>query len=151
MVKGTTVLNISATSTNSRNAVAIVNAVIQSYLQFVDETHKGTAAKIIEVMTLEKDEIERKLAADEEKLANARLAAGDFSIDAESDVVHPVVQSVLSLNEAFLEAKKDRLIQQALVEGIQRAIIRGEDLKHLNIQLTPTEIKLEILKTYQRT
>ncbi|MEC8336687.1 MAG: polysaccharide biosynthesis tyrosine autokinase [Planctomycetota bacterium] len=138
VVRGTTVLNISATSTSSRNAVAIVNAVIQSYLRFVDETHKGTAAKIIEVMTLEKDEIERKLAADEEKLASARLASGDFSIEAESDVVHPVVQSVLTLNEAFLEAKKDRLIQQALVEGIQRAIIRGEDLKQYALAIEET-------------
>ena len=45
VVRRTTVLNIGYTSTDSRVAVAVINAVIQSYLQFVDETHRGTNAK----------------------------------------------------------------------------------------------------------
>ena len=137
-VKSTTVLNISYTSTDPKNAVAVVNAVIQSYLHFVDQTHKGTSAKIIEVMTREKDEIGQQLAQQEAAFTNARLASGEFSLDAESSVVHPVVQSVVTLNEAFLDAKKDRLIQQSLVEGVQRAVIRGEDLKQYAIAIEET-------------
>ena len=138
VVRSTTVLNISATSTQPKNAVAMVNAVIQSYLQFVDQTHQGTATKIIQVMTREKDNLARQLSAEEVKLADARLAAGDFSIDPESDVIHPVVQTVVTLNEAFLDAKKDRLVQQSLVEGIQRAIVRGEDLKQYAMAIEET-------------
>ena len=138
IVKSTTVLNISYTSTDPKTAVAIVNAVIQSYLQFVDETHKGTAAKIIEVMTQEKDNVVQELAQEENKLANARLTSGDFSIDADSDIVHPLVQTVVTLNEALLDAKKERLIQQALVQGVQRSIIRGEDLKQYAMTIEET-------------
>ena len=138
IVKSTTVLNISYTSTDPKIAVAIVNAVIQSYLQFVDETHKGTAAKIIEVMTQEKDNVVQELAQEENKLANARLTSGDFSIDADSDIVHPLVQTVVTLNEALLDAKKERLIQQALVQGVQRSIIRGEDLKQYAMTIEET-------------
>ena len=146
VVKSTTVLNISYTSTKPQNAVAIVTAVIKSYLQFVDETHKGTAAKIINVMTQEKDDIGRQLMEEETKLADARVASGDFSISAESNIVHPVVQSVITLNEAFLDAKKDSLIQQSLVEGIQRAIVRGEDLKQYAMAVEETIGKELLIK-----
>ena len=138
VVKSTTVLNIGYTSTDPRVAVAVINAVIQSYLQFVDETHKGTTAKILDVMTQEKDKIGRELAQKEEALIKARLATGDFSIDPESGIIHPLVQSVITLNEALLEAKKDRLAQQSLVEGIQRAISRGEDLKQYAMAVEET-------------
>ena len=138
IVKHTTVMNISYTSTDRRVAVAVVNAVIESYLQFVVETHKGTTAKILDVMTREKDEIGRELAQKEDKLINARLATGDFSIDSGSTVVHPLVQAVITLNEALLEAKKDRLEHQSMVEGIQRAISRGEDLKQYAMAVEET-------------
>ena len=146
IVKSTTVLNISYTSTDPKSAVAVVNAVIQSYLQFVEETHKGTAAKIIEVMTQEKDEIVQELTQKENELSNARFASGDFSIDAESDIIHPLVQTVVTLNEALLDAKKERLIQQSLVEGIQRSIARGEDLKQYAMAVEATLGKELLLK-----
>jgi len=138
VVRQTTVLNIGYTSTDPRVAVAVVNAVIQSYLQFVDETHKGTNAKLLEVMAQEKNELARELAQKEEQLIQARLATGDFSIDSDSTVVHPLIQSVITLNDALLEAKKERLSQQSLVEGIQRAISRGQDLKQYAMAVEET-------------
>ena len=138
VVRRTTVLNIGYTSTDSRVAVAVINAVIQSYLQFVDETHRGTNAKLLEVMTQEKNEIAQELAHKEEELIQARLATGDFSIDSESKIIHPLVQSVITLNEALLEAKKERLVQQSLVEGLQRAISRGQDLKQYAMAVEET-------------
>jgi succinoglycan biosynthesis transport protein ExoP len=145
-VKSTTVLNISYTSTNPKIAVAIVNAVIQSYLQFVAETHRGTAAKIIDFMTQEKDEIIQELTQKENELSNARVASGDFSIDAELQILHPLVQTVVTLNEAFINAKKERLIQQSLVQGIQRSIARGEDLKQYAMAVEETLGKELLLK-----
>ena len=48
------------------------------------------------------------------------------------------MQSVITLNEALLEAKKERLNQQSLVEGLQRAISRGQDLKQYAMAVEET-------------
>ena len=44
-------------------ASAVVSAVIQSYLQFVDRTHKGSAGEAIAVLTHKSDQVKRDLDA----------------------------------------------------------------------------------------
>ena len=97
-------------------------------------------------MTQEKDEIIQELTQKENELSNARVASGDFSIDAELQILHPLVQTVVTLNEAFINAKKERLIQQSLVQGIQRSIARGEDLKQYAMAVEETLGKELLLK-----
>lgn len=145
-VKNTTVLNVGYSSTDPKICVAVVKAIIQSYLNFIDDTHKGTAAKILDVMTREKDQLAAELAEKEGQLMSARLSVGDFSVQDGATVIHPLVQTVISMNEALIEAQKERLKHEAMLVAIQKAISRGEDLKQYAMAVEET-IGKELLMT----
>ena len=146
VVRNTTVLNLEYFSKDPQIAVAVVQSIIQSYLDFVDSTHKGATDKILKVMTLEKDQIAEELAEKEAALLSARLAVGDFTIEKGSSIVHPLIQTVVSLNAALVDAQKERLTHESILMAIQRAISRGEDLKQYAMAVEET-IGRELLMT----
>lgn len=146
VVRNTTVLSLQYTSTDPQIAVAVVKAIIQSYLDFVDHTHKGATEKILNVMTRDKDHLAKELAEKEAALLSARLSIGDFTVQEGSNLVHPLIQTVISLNEALIEAQKERLTHQSILDAIQRAISRGEDLKQYAMAVEET-IGRELLMT----
>ncbi|HTU23919.1 MAG TPA: polysaccharide biosynthesis tyrosine autokinase [Pirellulales bacterium] len=128
-IRLTNIIGISYRSKSPRAAVAVVNAVLRSYLTFMDETHKGTAGELIEVFKKEKSEIDKKLVTIQADVLQARKQYGDLGIPAESNVVHPMVQRVIDLNEALIKAQQFRLEQQAALSTIETAIRNGQDLE----------------------
>ena len=146
VVRNTTVLRLQYSSTDAQIAVAVVKAIIQSYLDFVDQTHKGATEKFLNVMTRDKDQLARELVEKEAALLSLRLSIGDFTIQEGSHVVHPLIQTVVSLNEALIEAQKERLTHQSILDALQRAISRGEDLKQYAMAVEET-IGRELLMT----
>ncbi len=67
-VRLTNIIEISYRSKSPRAAVAVVNAVLRSYLEFMDKTHKGTAGELINVFTKEKVQLEERLAQKQEEV-----------------------------------------------------------------------------------
>ena len=128
-VRLTNIIEISYRSKAPRAAVAVVNAVLRSYLEFMDKTHKGTAGELINVFTKEKTQLEERLVAKQEEVLLARQRFGDLGIRAESNVVHPMVQRVIEINQALIKAQQHRLEEQSTLNSIQAAIRNGEDLQ----------------------
>ncbi len=128
-VRLTNIIEISYRSKSPRAAVAVVNAVLRSYLEFMDRTHKGTAGELLQVFTKEKVQLEQRLVQKQEEVLVARQRFGDLGIRAESNVVHPMVQRVIELNEALIKAQQRRLEEQSTLSSIQAAIRNGEDLQ----------------------
>ena len=124
----TNIIEISYRSKSPRAATAVINAVVKSYLAFLDRTHKGTAGEIIQVLVRDKLQVEKRLTETQKQLVAARRRYGDLNIRSDSHVAHPYVQRVISLNEALVKAQQKRLEIAASRAAIRGALQRGEDL-----------------------
>ncbi len=128
-VRRTNLLEVSYRSRSPQSAVVIVNALVRAYLEFMEQTHKGTAGEIIAVLTREKSSLEQRLAGKESEVLDIRRRFGDMGIRSGDKVLHPVVQRAVQMNEALIEAHKKRLQVQATLTGLHRSLQRGEDLQ----------------------
>lgn len=128
-MRQTNIIEVGYRSNSSQASFAMINAVLRSYLDFLDRTHKGTAGDVIRVLTREKVELEKKLTAKEAEVLEQRRRFGDLGIRADSHVVHPLVQRAISLNEALMKSQQSRLQLQATLSAIQLAVRNGEDLQ----------------------
>ena len=128
-IRLTNIIEVSYRSKSPRAAVAIVNAVLRSYLEFMDKTHKGTAGELIKVFTKEKVEVERRLAEKQQEVLEARQRFGDLGIRAESNVMHPLVQRVIDLNQSLIKTQEQRIQDQATLGAIEAAVRNGDDLQ----------------------
>ena len=109
-------------------SAAVVRAVIDSYLAFVEETHRGTAAELLDVLTVGRDSLEAELKIKQRRLRESREAVGHLSLPDRDNVVDPIINRALKINEALMEAQSERLDLQASLATVKAAAVRGEDL-----------------------
>jgi capsular exopolysaccharide synthesis family protein len=128
-LRNTNILEVSYASRDPHAAVAVVNAVVQSYLEFMEKTYKGTASEIIEVLTRERVQLAQQLAIKQQELLRAQQAMGDLGIPTDSKVLHPVVQRAVALNDELCKAQFARVQLEATMAAVQGAVRNGEDLQ----------------------
>ncbi len=134
-VRKTNIMHVSFESKDPHAAVAVVNAVVQSYQEFSDETYKSTAAEIIEILTREKQQLAEQLAQKQEELLEAQRSLGDMGISVESKTLHPLVQRAVSLNEKVIAAQAKRVELEANLAVLRAAFRNGEDLQQYALSI----------------
>ena len=107
-VRRTNVIEISYRSRSPQAAEAVVAAVVQSYLEFMDRNHKNVSAEIVQILEQERLEIEGKLTAKQQELLTVQKRLRDLGISDNQNVVHPAVQRVMRLNESLVKIQQDR-------------------------------------------
>jgi succinoglycan biosynthesis transport protein ExoP len=113
-------------------AAAVVQAVIDSYLSFVRETHQGTAGELKTVLTDERNKLAASLGEKQVALQDFRRRVGSLALPQDEGVVDPVLQRALHMNDALMAAQQRRLELQASLASLDGAIARGEDInQHL--------------------
>lgn len=127
-VRSTSILELSCRSKDPRVAVSVVQAVVQSYLDFMDRMHKGTAGEISRMLTKEREEVAEKLGRKQEELLNARRQFADMGFRSDGKTLHPMVQRAVYFNDALIAAQKRRVEREALLASVQTAIQNGDDL-----------------------
>lgn len=125
----TNIIEVSYRSQSAHASVAVINAVLKSYFDFMEATHRGTAGEIITALTKDKAQLEQQLALKQEEVSQARRKGGDLGIRSDSKVVHPMVQRVVALNEALIGVQQKRLELQATMAAVDSAVRNGEDLQ----------------------
>jgi len=128
-IRRTNIITVRYRSRDPEAAVAVVNAVLQAYFDFIDQTHKGTASQIIEVLGHEKDELEKKLTNRQNALLEAQRSFGDLGIESGGPVVHPLVQRAVRINEALIDAMEQRLKVQSALASVEASVRSGENLQ----------------------
>jgi polysaccharide biosynthesis transport protein len=132
-VRRTNVIEISYRSRSPRAAEAVVSAVVQSYLDFMERNHKNVSAEIVQILDRERLEIENKLSGKQQELLEVQKQMRDLGISGNQNVVHPAVQRVLRLNEALVKVQQDRLQLEASLAAIRTAIREGGSVRqHLS-------------------
>ena len=126
---GTNSIEIAYLSKDPEAAVAVVRAVVDSYLNVLDGIHRLTAGQIIQQFQNQVDDFEVEIQERERQLNAARMEAGDFvGVRSDSTVLHPVVQRALTLSEELFNARKELGDLRAASTSIEAAIESGEDL-----------------------
>ncbi len=138
VVLGTSIIEVSYRSKDPQAAVSVVNAVIQSYREYLNETHKGAASEVFTLLMKEKDEHREKLDAEEERLRKAQLQARWLGIGAENGVRHPVIQEAFSLKNTLAEKQTERRELEASLLAIDKARREDGDLKQYALEMLDT-------------
>lgn len=133
-IRKTKLIQVGYRSRSPDAAAAVVNAVINSYLAYVAETHRGTAAELFEETRARMTKNEHERAAKHEQLVAARQAVGDLKLTKDDGVVDPLISQALQLNEALVEARRERVRIESSLATVRGAVSRGEDLRqHLSL------------------
>jgi polysaccharide biosynthesis transport protein len=128
-IRRTNIIELSYESKRPETAVAVVNAVVQAYLEFMETTHKGTAGQLIAVLTKEKGQVEEKLESKQAELLAARRQSGDLGIKPDGTVTHPIIQRAISVNEEIIKTQQHRIELQGLLASVEAAAQAGESLE----------------------
>ncbi|NUQ62879.1 MAG: polysaccharide biosynthesis tyrosine autokinase [Pirellulales bacterium] len=128
-IRNTNIIKVSYESKDPNAAVAVVDAVVRSYLNFSAETYKTTAGEIIQILGKEKNQLAEQMARKNEELLQARRALGDMGLPVDSKVLHPLAQRAVSLNEDLIKAQTKRIELEATLAALQAAVRNGGDLQ----------------------
>jgi len=131
-IRSTSILEITYSSRDPRVAVNVVRAVVQSYLDFMDQIHKGTTGEIRKILVQQRGELADKLAVKQEELLVARRHFADMGFRSDGKTLHPLVQRAVYFNEALSGVERQRVELEASLAAVERSVRNGEDLgQHL--------------------
>jgi len=125
----TNILEIRYRSKDPQTAATVVNAVLESYVRFIEDTYQGTAQEILQLLTKEKTQLEARLSEKETQLLELRQALADLGLQADGRSLHPMVRKAVDLSGKLTEAQTRRLSLEVAYAEIRRAIETGADLQ----------------------
>ena len=132
VTRETNLIEVIYQSQDPQAAAAVVRAIIRSYLQFVDQTHKGTAGEFIDVLKTGFSQRQQELTAKQDELQIFRKKIGHLAVAADDQTVQPMIRRMSSLNDAWTTAQVERLEYQAAEAAVTIGLERGEDInQHL--------------------
>jgi capsular exopolysaccharide synthesis family protein len=124
--KDTEILEIAYRTKDKSDAVPILEAVVGSYLDFVNETHRSTSRDILQILTQQKDELDKQLNKKEEELL--KMEESGEVLAAEDDKNNVAFARFSSVNNAYTQASMRRLELEARLQALNKAIERGESI-----------------------
>ncbi len=132
-LRRTNVIEVSYRSQDPKAAEAVVQAAVQSYLEFMERNHKNVSAEIVQILEKERAEISKQLDQRQLDMIAVQTKVRDMGFSNKQDMVHPAVQRVMRLNESLVKVQQDRLQLEASLAAVRNAVREGADLRqHLN-------------------
>jgi len=128
-IRDTKIIQVGYRSKNPNVAVNVVNAVVRSYMGFLDRTHKGTAGDIMQMLTTEHVELAGVLADKRAQVTRLRSELGDLGIRPGESVKPPSVQRALFFNEELIKTQYELERLDASLGAIRASVRNGEDLQ----------------------
>ena len=128
-VRSTNLIDLKYRAQDPRAAAMAVGAIIKAYSLFMQETHRGSAGTLVEVLTKEKTDVDLRLQKTEAEFLVIRQRVGDLGIKSDGKVMHPLVERAIQLNAALIEAQKKRLSLQASQASFQTAIQNKQNIR----------------------
>ena len=109
-------------SKSPQAAEAVVRAIVDSYIDFVEKTHKDVSVELVELLERRTQGNGRNtLNAEADELLAIKTRAG-VVVREGAEIVHPLVQRVIELNKTLVEVQKNRLQLDATLTAIRTAI-----------------------------
>lgn len=129
VVRGTNIIEISCLSRSPEAAARIVAAVVNSYRDYLNRTHRGAAGEICRTLSNKMGEIEAEIARKEAETLALRSRLGDIQTSEDGRSVHPLVQRAAAFNDELIRIQKERIQLETSLSAIEKAVAGGEDLQ----------------------
>lgn len=133
----TNMLQVRYRSESADAASAVVQSLIDSYLEFMEQTHKDVSAEIMTVLDTERQEVDQRILDKEQELLQIKYEVQDLGLRSGTNVVHPAVQAVVKINETLVLVQQQRLQHQAAYSIVQQTYQNGGDLRQHLIEFEP--------------
>lgn len=134
-IRRTNLIEINYRSSQPEAAAAVVNAVIASYIDFIDEHHRDVTAEIVTSLNDDLYELEERRQDKELELRNLRSRVNDLGLPPEA--LHPDLKEVLDLSEKVVEIQEERVSLEASLSAVRSAVQRGTDMRQHLLALEP--------------
>ena len=130
VVRKTSILQVSYRSRKPEAAAAVVDAVLTSFQKYIDTIVNHSAGEILATLTKEKTSLEGQIHATETDLVKLRSEIGTvYSGNAKEGGSDLITQQAFALQNLLKDRYDKRVQAQTLLESIQTAAQRGEDLR----------------------
>ncbi|MCY2988540.1 MAG: polysaccharide biosynthesis tyrosine autokinase [Planctomycetota bacterium] len=136
-IRRTNVIEISYKSKSAKAAEAVVQAIVESYLAFMESNHKNVSAEIVTILDKDRKELDDKLAEKTKDLLSLKKRVRDLGINEKERVVHPTVQRVITLSDSLVKVQQERLQLEASSAAVRTAVRDGADLRQHLTELEP--------------
>jgi capsular exopolysaccharide synthesis family protein len=128
-LRRTSIIEVSCLSESPQSSVQLVNAVVKSYIEYIDKNHSSVTRDVIADLNRERVVLQDQLSKQEVELQEARRQSADLGIGEGSGAVHPLVQNVIALNESVASIRQKRVKLEASLTSLRDAVVRGGDLR----------------------
>lgn len=129
-VYGTNNIEVQYLSRDPGAAVSVVTEILNSYHEFMDVVHKGTAEDLIRGLQQQQAQISEQLNQWQRLLEEKKAECGDIlGTGAESRYLHPAVEKLISINKERATTMFERIKLAAQLENVESTVARGGDLK----------------------
>lgn len=136
-LRRTNIIELRYRSKAPQAAEAVVDAIVASYLDFMEKNHRDVSVEIVSILQKERAAKERELKAKQQEMLTLQRVVGQLGVEKSTTVVHPMVQRVITLSNALVDVQQDRMQLEASLEAIRAAIRNGSDLRQHLIDAEP--------------
>jgi capsular exopolysaccharide synthesis family protein len=127
--KDTEILDITYRTPRRRSAARAVEAIVASYMEVVNETHRATSKDLLQILTLQKKELDQQISAKEAQLLALQQQQGVLAISENRGNL--ALSRVSALNQALSQTRVRRLELQTRYDAMLAARARGEAVEPL--------------------
>ncbi len=128
-VRKTNMIELGYRSRNPEAAAAVVSAVLQSYLNFMESNHRGTASENVAALTTQLTQWQAALKTKQNALQTKSQTVGAMTLNKEDGLVNAAVMKASRLQDKLLDVQDERRELDASLAALRQAIARGDDLK----------------------
>ena len=136
-VRQTRLIELGYCSRRVDAAEAVLAAVLDTYLEFVERTHRDVSVEIVNILDRERVHVARDLAEKQSQFRDLSLRTESLGLRGHETIAHPVVARVVELNDTLMRVRKDRLQLQTSLAAIEAARRNSADLRPHLISLEP--------------
>ena len=133
----TNIIKLVYRSNEAAAAKAVLSAVVDSYLEFIEKNHKDNSVQIVKILEKERKEIQTALEQKKSHLLEMKRSAREFGLREDGTILHPTVQRVVRINETLIDVQKERLQSQATLSSVREAVRQGRDLRQHFSRIEP--------------
>lgn len=133
-VRNTNLIELDFRSRNPRAAETVLRAIMDSYLEFLEKTHKDVSVEIVQILDRERRDVVANLEAKQARVRELSHEIRSLGLDERSAFVQPIVKRVLTLNDKLIAVRDERIQLDASLGAVQVAMRDGGDVRqHLTV------------------
>jgi capsular exopolysaccharide synthesis family protein len=128
-VRNSNVIEVIYQSKSPHAAAAVVQAIVDSYLDYMREINSNAGGAVLDVLIEQKDKTDAQLKVVQRDARQLKERVLDLGMTKEGGADHPALKAAMALKEELIEITKTRAKTQALLGAVEAAIRHGKDLK----------------------